>query len=43
MAWIYLVVAGLLEVAWAYSMKRSEGFTLLTPAVITIADRKSVV
>jgi quaternary ammonium compound-resistance protein SugE len=37
MAWIYLVVAGLLEVAWAYSMKRSEGFTLLTPAVITIA------
>jgi len=26
-AWILLVVAGLLEVAWAISMKASEGFT----------------
>lgn len=37
MAWVYLFVAGLLEIAWAYSMKRSEGFTLLTPTVATIA------
>lgn len=37
MAWFYLIVAGLLEVAWAYSMKRSEGFTLLVPAVVTVA------
>ena len=36
MAWFYLIIAGLLEVAWAYSMKRSEGFTLLAPAVITV-------
>jgi quaternary ammonium compound-resistance protein SugE len=36
MAWIYLVVAGILEVVWAFYMKKSEGFTLLTPSVITI-------
>ena len=36
MAWIYLVSAGLLEIAWAYSMKRSEGFTLLLPTLLTI-------
>ncbi|KKX30210.1 quaternary ammonium compound efflux SMR transporter SugE [Rhizobium sp. LC145] len=36
MAWLYLFIAGLLEIGWAYSMKRSEGFTLLTPTVITI-------
>jgi quaternary ammonium compound-resistance protein SugE len=36
MAWVYLVVAGFLEVAWAYAMKQSEGFTRLWPAVITI-------
>ena len=37
MAWILLVSAGLLEVIWAYSMKRSEGFTLLVPTAITLA------
>ena len=36
MAWVYLAVAGLLEVVWAFSMKKSEGFTLLTPTIITI-------
>ncbi|MBQ0709863.1 MULTISPECIES: quaternary ammonium compound efflux SMR transporter SugE [unclassified Ochrobactrum] len=36
MAWIYLVVAGILEVVWAFFMKKSEGFSLLTPSVITI-------
>ncbi|MFE0014349.1 DMT family transporter [Mesorhizobium sp. NPDC059054] len=36
MAWVYLVIAGLLEVVWAFSMKKSEGFTLLTPTIITI-------
>ena len=35
-AWIYLVIAGVLEVGWAYTMKRSEGFSLLTPTAITI-------
>jgi len=36
MAWVCLVVAGLLEIGWAYSMKRSEGFSLLTPTILTI-------
>lgn len=36
MAWILLVVAGLFEVVWAYSMKLSNGFTHLTYSVITI-------
>ena len=36
MAWILLLIAGMLEVVWAYSMKLSEGFTRLTPSVMTI-------
>lgn len=27
MAWIFLVIAGVLEVVWAYAMKQSDGFT----------------
>lgn len=37
MAWIYLVFAGLLEIVWAFYMKKSSGFTLLVPSAITIA------
>jgi quaternary ammonium compound-resistance protein SugE len=37
MAWFVLVVAGLFEVVWAFSMKQSEGFTRLWPSVITLA------
>jgi len=36
MAWIVLVVAGLLEVVWAYTMKLSQGFTRPAASVITI-------
>lgn len=36
MAWVYLVVAGFLEVVWAFYMKKSEGFTLLAPSAITL-------
>lgn len=36
MAWVVLIVAGLLEVVWAYSMKISEGFSKLTPSILTI-------
>jgi quaternary ammonium compound-resistance protein SugE len=36
-AWIYLAIAGLLEVVWAFSMKQSEGFSKLTPSLITFA------
>lgn len=37
MDWIYLIVAGLLEVAWAVSLKRTEGFTRLGPSLVTLA------
>ncbi len=36
MHWLYLIGAGLLEVVWATTMKQSEGFTRLTPSLITI-------
>lgn len=36
MAWAYLILAGIFEIIWAYSMKMSEGFTKLTPSIITI-------
>lgn len=36
MAWFLLVVAGILEVVWAYFMKQSLGFTRLVPSVITL-------
>lgn len=36
MAWIILIFAGVFEIVWAYSMKLSEGFSRLTPSVITI-------
>jgi quaternary ammonium compound-resistance protein SugE len=35
MPWILLVVAGLLETAWAIGLKYSEGFTRLWPSVFT--------
>lgn len=37
MNWIYLVVAGLLEVAWAVGLKYTEGWSKLTPSLITAA------
>ncbi|WP_293779375.1 quaternary ammonium compound efflux SMR transporter SugE [uncultured Oxalicibacterium sp.] len=36
MAWIYLVIAGLLEIGWVYSMKQSEGFSRLAPSIVTL-------
>ncbi|WP_139851002.1 quaternary ammonium compound efflux SMR transporter SugE [Acinetobacter pullicarnis] len=36
MAWIYLILAGLFEIVWAYSMKVSEGFTRITPSIVTL-------
>jgi quaternary ammonium compound-resistance protein SugE len=35
MPWIYLLLAGLLEVVWAIGLKYTEGFTRLWPSVIT--------
>ena len=37
MAWIILCVAGLFEVVWAVGLKYTEGFTRLTPSLITAA------
>ena len=35
MAWLYLFVAGLMEVAWAVGLKYTHGFTRLWPSVWT--------
>jgi quaternary ammonium compound-resistance protein SugE len=37
MAWIWLAIAGLLEVAWAVGLKYTEGFTRPWPAALTVA------
>jgi quaternary ammonium compound-resistance protein SugE len=36
MAWTYLMIAGLLEIAWAIGLKYAEGFTKLWPSVGTV-------
>lgn len=36
MAWVYLLIAGVLEVVWAFFMKQSNGFTSLIPSIVTI-------
>lgn len=35
MPWLHLIIAGLLEVAWAIGLKHTEGWTRLWPSVIT--------
>ena len=35
MSWVYLFLAGLLEVAWAVGLKYSAGFTRLWPSAFT--------
>lgn len=36
MAWLLLIIAGLLEVGWAIGLKYTEGFTRMWPSVLTI-------
>ena len=36
MAWIYLIVAGLFEIAWAVGLKYTEGFSRPLPTVLTV-------
>ncbi|MCE7989206.1 MAG: quaternary ammonium compound-resistance protein SugE [Caldilinea sp. CFX5] len=36
MAWLYLIIAGLLEVAWAIGLKYTEGWTKLYPSLFTV-------
>ncbi len=35
MSWLVLVVAGLFEVAWAFALKLSHGFSVLIPSIAT--------
>ena len=37
MAWVWLVLAGLLEVVWATGIKYTDGFTRPLPSTITVA------
>lgn len=36
MAWVYLVIAGLFEMGWAIGLKYTDGFTRLTPTILTV-------
>lgn len=38
MAWTYLFFAGLFEIGWAIGLKYTEGFTRLTPTLLTVAS-----
>ena len=37
MAWIHLLIAGVLEIFWAISLKYTDGFSKLWPSVSTVA------
>jgi quaternary ammonium compound-resistance protein SugE len=36
-SWFFLIVAGLLEVAWALTIKSTQGFTRLWPTLLSLA------
>lgn len=36
MAWVLLIIAGLLEVCWAIGLKYTDGFTRPLPTVLTV-------
>lgn len=36
MAWVMLIIAGLLEVCWAVGLKYTEGFTRPLPTLLTV-------
>lgn len=38
MAWFMLFVAGLFEIGWAIGLKYTEGFSRLTPSLLTLAS-----
>lgn len=38
MAWVYLLIAGILEVVWAVGMKYADGWTKLYPSIFTIVS-----
>lgn len=36
MEWLYLALAGVMEITWSVAMKSSNGFTKLIPSIITV-------
>lgn len=36
LAWIYLLIAGVLEIGWAVGLKYTQGFTKLGPSIVTV-------
>ncbi len=36
MNWIYLVIAGILEVGWAVGLKYTDGWSKLYPSILTV-------
>lgn len=36
MKWIFLLIAGMLEISWAVSLKFTYGFSRLLPSAITV-------
>ena len=34
--WVVLIIAGLFEIFWAVGLKYTDGFTKLTPSILTI-------
>jgi quaternary ammonium compound-resistance protein SugE len=36
MDWLFLLIAGLFEVAWAIGLKYTDGFTRLWPSLLTV-------
>lgn len=36
MAWIYIIMAGLLEIVWVIGLKYSHGFTKIIPSIFTV-------
>ena len=37
MAWVWLGIAGILEIVWAYALKQSAGFTKPVETVIAVS------
>jgi len=36
-AWVLLTIAGILEIGWAIGLKYTEGFTKITPTILTVS------
>ena len=38
MAWFLLLLAGILEIGWAIGLKYTDGFTRVTPTILTVGS-----